>query len=473
MAHTRTAMKTSTIALMACLTLAACGNANSTKAQDGVFAEPTQRQTPTDSTTMKQSFAPVVREAAPAVVNISARSIQRVQTDPFFQFFGGGIPQQRVAESAGSGVIVRSDGIVVTNNHVIEGAQAIRVVLNDRREYPAEVILADERSDIAVLQLQGVTEQLPVLAIDDREEQEVGDLVLAIGNPFGVGQTVTNGIISALNRTETGISDSGSFIQTDAAINPGNSGGPLVDMDGDVIGINTAIFSRSGSSAGVGFAVPASMVRRVVDSALGGETAVVRPWLGVKGDTVSSDIARSLGMARPQGLIVTDLYDGGPGARAGLREGDVITAIDGAEVHDQAGLNFRVGTKSPNETVAVTVLRDGRSQTINARVQSLPGDAKGGEVIQQGPFAGAEIAVLNPALADRLGGDPFASGTIVTSVGGRTAARANGFQAGDIVTQIDGRPVRDLSAIRRVVRGSEVTIQRQGRVMTGRVGYTG
>ena len=463
-------MKTSTIALMACLTLAACGNANSTRAQDGVFAEPTGRQAPTDSTSMKQSFAPVVREAAPAVVNISARSIQRVQADPFFQFFGGGIPQQRVAESAGSGVIIRSDGIVVTNNHVIQGATQIRVVLNDRREYPAEVILADERSDIAVLQLQGVTEQLPVLAIDDREEQEVGDLVLAIGNPFGVGQTVTNGIISALNRTETGISDSGSFIQTDAAINPGNSGGPLVDMDGDLIGINTAIFSRSGSSAGVGFAVPASMVRRVVDSALGGETAVVRPWLGVKGDTVSAEIARSLGMARPQGLIVTDVYDGGPGARAGLREGDVITALDGAEVHDQAGLNFRVGTRNPNEAVAVAVLRDGRTQTINARVQPLPGDAKAdGVVIQQGPFSGSQIAALNPALADRLGGDPFASGLLITNVArGSYAARA-GLRPGDLVREVNGRPVRSPDVLQRIGR-SEITIERQGRRMTGVVG---
>jgi len=470
MAYYRTTMKISMIALAACLTLAACGNANSTKAQDGVFAEPTDRQTPTDSTSMKQSFAPVVREAAPAVVNISARSIQRVQADPFFQMFGGGMPQQRVAESAGSGVIVRSDGIVVTNNHVIEGATQIRVVLNDRREYPAEVILADARSDIAVLKLQGVTEQLPVLAIDDREEQEVGDLVLAIGNPFGVGQTVTNGIISALNRTETGISDSGSFIQTDAAINPGNSGGPLVDMDGDVIGINTAIFSRSGSSSGVGFAVPASMVRRVVDSALGGETAVVRPWLGVKGDTVSSEIARSLGLARPQGLIVTDLYDGGPGDRAGLRQGDVITAIDGAEVHDQAGLNFRVGTKSPNEAVAVTVLREGRSQTINARVQSLPGDAKSdGLLIQQGAFSGSQIAALNPALADRLGGDPFAQGLLITNVArGSYAARA-GLRPGDLVREVNGRPVRSPDALQRIGR-SEVTIERQGRRMTGVVG---
>ena len=469
MAHFRTTMKTSMIALAAALTLAACGNANSTKAQDGVFAEPTDRQVPTDSATMKQSFAPVVREAAPAVVNISARSIQRVQADPFFQMFGGGMPQQRVAESAGSGVIVRSDGIVVTNNHVIEGAQQIRVVLNDRREFPAEIILADARSDIAVLKLQDVTEQLPVLAIDDREEQQVGDLVLAIGNPFGVGQTVTNGIISALNRTETGISDSGSFIQTDAAINPGNSGGPLVDMDGDVIGINTAIFSRSGSSAGVGFAVPASMVKRVVDSALGGATTVVRPWLGVKGDTVSSDIARSLGMTRPQGLIVTDLYDGGPGDRAGLRQGDVITAIDGAEVHDQAGLNFRVGTRSPNESVAVTVLRDGRSQTINARVQPLPGEGRRGPsvTIGQGPLAGLRVGALSPAEADAIANDPFAAIPVVTGVSGRAANW--GLRDGDLIVGINNRPA-SVGLLRGLNGRAQLTIQRDGRQLRGVVG---
>ncbi len=460
-------MKTSTLAIAVALTLAACGNANSSKAQDGVFAEPTDRQAPTDATSMKQSFSPVVREAAPAVVNISARAIQRVQADPFFQFFGGGIPRERVAESAGSGVIVRSDGIVVTNNHVIQGAQQIRVVLNDRREFPAEIILADERSDIAVLQLQGVTEQLPVLAIDDREEQEVGDLVLAIGNPFGVGQTVTNGIISALNRTETGISDSGSFIQTDAAINPGNSGGALVDMDGDLIGINTAIFSRSGSSAGVGFAVPASMVRRVVDSALGGETMVVRPWLGVKGESVTAAIARSLGLSRPQGLIVTELYQGGPGDRAGLREGDVITAIDGAEVNDQSGLNFRVGTKSPNESVAVTVVRDGRSETINARVQTLPGEDDRGPavVIRSGPLAGLVVATVSPSEADRLANDPFAAIPVVTGVGGRAANW--GFREGDLIIGINGRAVADPRFLTQLGGRTQVTIQRGPRRLTG------
>ena len=462
-------MKSSSLVLAAALTLAACGNANSSKAQEGVFAEPNSRQVPGSAMEMKSSFAPVVREAAPAVVNISARSVQQVR-DPFFQMFGGGMPQQRVAESAGSGVIVRSDGIVVTNNHVIENAQAIRVVLNDRREFAARVILADERSDIAVLQLEDVTGALPVLAIDDQDQLEVGDLVLAIGNPFGVGQTVTNGIISALNRTETGISDSGSFIQTDAAINPGNSGGPLVDMDGDVIGINTAIFSRSGSSAGVGFAVPASMVRRVVDSALGGASSVVRPWLGVKGDSVTADIARSLGLDRPQGLIVTELYAGGPGARAGIQDGDVITAVAGQEINDQGGLNFRIGTQSPNDTVAITLLRDGRPVTVNARVQPLPGDTKVvPETIRRGSFAGAEAAVLTPALADRLGGDPFAQGVIIVSAPRGTYASGNGFQRGDVVLRVDGRPARDLAAVTQAARGSEVVIQRQGRIMTGRV----
>jgi len=464
MTSMRTLMKTSSLALFAALTLAACGNAEESKAQEGVFAEPNARAVPTDAISMKSSFAPVVREAAPAVVNISARSL-RQQRDPFFGRFYG---MPRAAESAGSGVIVRSDGVVVTNNHVIAGAEQITVVLNDRREFAARILLADERSDIAVLQLEGVEESLPVLAIDAVEEQQVGDLVLAIGNPFGVGQTVTNGIISALNRTETGISDSGSFIQTDAAINPGNSGGPLVDMDGDVIGINTAIFSRSGSSSGVGFAVPASMVQRVVDSALGGATSVVRPWLGVRGEGVSADVARSLGLARPQGLLITDVYPNGPGARAGIREGDVITAVGGAEVNDQGGLNFRVGTLDPNEAVAVTVVRDGRSQQLNARVQTLPGDRNADPVtITRGPLAGLQVVDLTPALADRLGGDPFATGIFITGLEPDAAAARYAFQRFDRISQVDGRQVTSVDTLQRLSGPTDLTIERRGRSISG------
>ena len=464
----RDQMKTSRLAIVAAVMLSACGQPQPSKAQEGVFAEQ-PRQAPRDAGAVKASFAPVVREAAPAVVNISARGVQQVR-DPFFELFGGG-PQSRVTGSIGSGVIVRPDGVVVTNNHVIQGMQEIRVTLNDRREFPARVLLADERSDIAVLQLENVDGSLPTLRIDDQEQQQVGDLVLAIGNPFGVGQTVTNGIVSALNRTETGISDSGSFIQTDAPINPGNSGGALVDMDGDLIGINTAIFSRTGSSSGVGFAVPATMVKRVVDSAVGGAKAVVRPWLGVKGDTVSADIARSLGLSRPQGLMVTDVYAGGPAARAGIEQGDVITAIDGAEVNDQGGLNFRVGTRSPNDTVAVTLLRDGRSQTVNARVSALPGDADPGQgsVVGQGALAGLQGVALNPALADRLGGDPFTSGVVVTGLQRNSIPARIGLRPNDLILQVDGRPATSVAALARAQRGSELTIVRGGRKLTGRL----
>lgn len=458
-------MNTSRLALAAALMLSACGQPQPSKAQEGVFAEQ-PRVAPRDAGAMKTSFAPVVREAAPAVVNISARGVQQVR-DPFWGLPAG----QRQTGSIGSGVIVRPDGIVVTNNHVIQNMQQIRVTLNDRREFPARVLLADERSDIAVLQLENLDGDLPVLRIDDQEQQQVGDLVLAIGNPFGVGQTVTNGIISALNRTETGISDSGSFIQTDAPINPGNSGGALVDMDGDLIGINTAIFSRSGSSSGVGFAVPAAMVKRVVDSAVGGARSVERLWLGVKGDAVSADIARSLGLERPQGLLVSELFPGGPAARAGLQEGDVITAVDGAEINDQGGLNYRVGTRSPSDVIALTVLRNGRTQTLSARPAALPGDADPGPgtTVGQGALAGLQGVALNPALADRLGGDPFTSGVVVTGLQRNSIAGRIGLRPNDLIVQVDGRPAASVAALGRAQRGSELTIVRGGRRLTGRL----
>lgn len=430
-------------------------------AQEASF--PSDRTPPTDVLGMKTSFAPVVRAAAPAVVNISARGVRQVQ-DPFWAMFGGAPQAQRIG-SVGSGVIVRPEGVVVTNAHVIENMQEIRVTLNDRREYAARVVLSDERSDIAVLQLEGVDSQLPVLNIDDREEQQVGDLVLAIGNPFGVGQTVTNGIISALNRTETGISDSGSFIQTDAAINPGNSGGALVDMDGDLIGINTAIFSRSGGSSGVGFATPASMVRRVVDSAVGGASAVQRPWLGVRGETVSAEIARSLEMSRPQGLIVTDVWPSGPADRAGLLEGDIITAIDGAEINDQGGLNFRVGTRAPRDTVQVSLLRDGRPVALSARVETLPGNPSldGGSRIDSGALGGTLALPLNPALADSLGGDPFSRGIMLVQVPRDTYARGRlGLMNGDVILAVNGRAARAAIDLQGVQRGMELTVERRG-----------
>ena len=287
--------------------LAACSAGASSRAQPA-FAPPA-RVTPESAAGLKASFAPVVRRAAPAVVNISAKRLVRQQTDPFWQMFGLGVPRARLANSLGSGVIVRADGVIITNNHVVEGGQEITVALADRREFPAKVLLADPRTDLAVLKIEGPAgERFPVLRIDDSGDAQVGDLVLAIGDPFGVGQTVTNGIISALNRTADPSGGAASaYIQTDAAINPGNSGGALIDMDGELIGVNSFILSNSGSSSGVGFAIPAAVVRRIVETAAGGGRSVVRPWLGARTQSVDPETARSLGLAVPQGALIADV----------------------------------------------------------------------------------------------------------------------------------------------------------------------
>ena len=282
--------------VLALSTLLAAGAAPPPEAWAQPAMPEATRKPPESAAAMKSSFAPVVRRAAPAVVNISAKRLVRQQTDPFWQLFGLGGPQARQATSLGSGVIVRPDGVIVTNNHVVENGQEITVALNDRREFEARILLADPRTDLAILKIDVPPgERLPTLALDDSDDTQVGDLVLAIGDPFGVGQTVTNGIVSALNRTTDPTGDGGgAYIQTDAAINPGNSGGALVDMDGDLIGVNSFILSRSGTSSGVGFAIPAAVVRRVVETAAGGGRAVVRPWLGARTQTVTADIARSL-----------------------------------------------------------------------------------------------------------------------------------------------------------------------------------
>src|SRR5579883_1684512 len=296
---------------------------------------------------IRLSFAPIVKQAAPAVVNVFSRRVVRTSAspfadDPFFRrFFGDrspfGIPQDRVQNSLGSGVIVDPDGLIVTNHHVIQDAQEITVVLPDRREFEAKVLRSDERTDLAVLKVDPKGERLPTLPIGDSDSLQVGDLVLAIGNPFGVGQTVTSGIVSGLARTAVGIGDFRSFIQTDAAINPGNSGGALIDLDGRLVGINTAIFSRSGGSIGIGFAIPTNMVRIVLQAASNGGR-IVRPWLGASGQGVTADLAASLGLPRPEGVLLKEVVPGSPAAQAGLRVGDVVLAIEGHEIEDTESL---------------------------------------------------------------------------------------------------------------------------------------
>lgn len=455
--------------------LAACSDPLSkSSAQIPPLAQPT-RTAPGDAASMKVSFAPVVKKAAPAVVNISAKRVVRAQVDPFWQFFGMGAPRERVEGSLGSGVIVRADGIIITNNHVIENGQEITVGLNDRREFPAKVLLADPRTDLAVLKIDVGNERLPTLAIDDTGEAQVGDLVLAIGDPFGVGQTVTNGIISALNRSTDPNGDAGNaYIQTDAAINPGNSGGALVDMDGDLIGVNSFILSRSGSSAGVGFAIPAAMVRRIVETAAGGGHALVRPWLGARTQTVTPEIARSLGLAAPQGALVADIWPNGPAQRAGLRQGDVILSVDGKPAADAAAISFAVGSSRPGQTLKLGVRRaNGVEQALTLRAEAPPATPARDERLLSGrnPFDGATVVNVSPAVADELGVDPFAArGVMVINIGRGFAMNA-GLRPGDVIKRVNGRDIAsvgDLAAMLGQGGGAwQVTIVRDGQEITG------
>jgi Do/DeqQ family serine protease len=453
--------------------LASCSPRDSQAQSQATFAQP-NRAPPTSARTMKESFAPVVQRAAPAVVNISSKRVVRQQTDPFWQMFGLGVPQARVAASLGSGVLVRADGIIVTNNHVVEGGQEITVGLADRREFPARVLLADPRADLAVLKIDVPKgEALPVLPIDDTPDTQVGDLVLAIGDPFGVGQTVTNGIVSALNRTADPTGEGvTAYIQTDAAINPGNSGGALVDMDGDLIGVNSFILSRSGQSSGVGFAIPAAVVRRVVETAVGGGRTVVRPWLGAHTQTVDPAVARSLNLEIPQGALIADLWPGGPAAKAGLRQGDVVLEADGKPVLDAATLGYAIGTHRPGESVPLVVLRDGRKMTLTLRAEAPPATPARDErrLAGRNPFDGATVVNLSPAVAEEVGIDPFTGpGVLVTTVD-RGAAMSVGLRPGDIVRAVNGQRIdstRELAAVvaapQRVWR---VTIERNGQEVT-------
>ena len=433
------------------------------------------RSVPGDVVTMKMGFAPVVRRAAPAVVNISSKRVVRQQTDPFFAFFGGmGAPREQVQGSLGSGAIVRADGVIVTNNHVVEGGQEITVSLADRREFPAKVLLADSRSDLAILKIDVGGEKLPVLPIAavaaPAGEVQVGDLVLAIGDPFGVGQTVTNGIVSALSRTGLGgdANDFSSYIQTDAAINPGNSGGPLVDMAGNLVGVNTFILSRSGSSSGVGFAIPAPLVRRVVETALGGGRSVERPWLGARLQGVDADTARSLGLDRPQGVLVASVYPGSPAERAGLHPGDLILSADGQPVNDEGAVNYAAATHKAGETARLQVrAAGGARREVLVQLATLPGGPRDQRTLSgRQPLSGATVVTLTPAAADEYGLDPFSRGVALIQSDG--VAAGQGFRAGDVVKSVNGQRIASTAQLAQALRtdGWTIVIDRAGREIT-------
>ncbi len=428
------------------------------------------------------SFAPVVRSAAPAVVNVfGARVVQSPMggffDDPLFRrFFGERGQGGRVQSSLGSGVIVSPDGLVVTNHHVIANVDEVRVQLGDRREFEADIVLRDERTDLAVLRLRARGERFPTIEIGDSDRLEVGDLVLAIGNPFGVGQTVTQGIVSALARTQVGITDYQFFIQTDAAINPGNSGGALVGMDGKLVGINTAIFSRTGASHGIGFAVPVNMVRVVVESARAGGQTVRRPYFGARLQTVSADIADGLGLQRPTGALVVSVVDGSPAARAGVRRNDVILSVDGQEITDPDAFGFRFATKPIGGEARVELLRQNRRQTVAVRLETAPETRprEAWAVTGRVPFAGATVGNLSPALADELRVDPDATGVAVMDVEVQSPAQQLGLRRGDIVRQVNGEGVPNVQEFRRLLgeraRLWRIQIERNGQMLNTIVG---
>jgi len=430
-----------------------------------------ERRPPGSPAELQLSFAPVVKSVAPAVVNVyAARVVENrnpLLSDPFFRQFFGGMPREQVERSLGSGVIVDPSGLVVTNFHVIDGASEVKIALSDKREFDADIMLKDQRSDLAVLRIKGANEKFPVLYFGNSDELQVGDIVLAIGDPFGVGQTVTHGIVSAVARTQVGTSDYQFFIQTDAAINPGNSGGALVDMSGRLVGINSAIYSRSGGSQGIGFAIPANMVRIVVASAKSGSTTVKRPWLGAKLQEVTPEIADSLSLKRPIGALVASVVPDSPAARAGIKTGDVIVAVDGVSVDDPNAFDFRFATEPIGGTAQVGLLRRGKELTAAVTLQGLPDMPRNEvEIRSRSPFLGVTVANLSPALADELRLDPQSQGVVITNVADGSPAQSVGFQKGDVVVNVNGQKIATSSDLDRITnagsRSWRVTINRGG-----------
>ncbi len=446
---------------------------------NGVDAGAVDKVLPNNSAQVEYSYAPLVKKVAPAVVNIYTRRTIRDSGSPFFndpffrRFFGDsgfGEPRERQQSSLGSGVIVGADGVVATNRHVIEGADEITVVLSDRREFSATVILEDERSDLAVLRIDTGGHDLPSLEFRDSDTIEVGDIVFAIGNPFGVGQTVTSGIVSAVARSDIGISDYEFFIQTDAAINPGNSGGALVGMDGTLFGINTVILSRSGGSHGIGFAIPANMIARIVESALT-DGKVIRPWLGATGQMVSSDIAEAVGLDRPMGVLINAIYEGGAADKAGLATGDIVTEVLGKAVNNPKSLASRLATNAVGGIAVLKVYsadgyKDLEVPLVEAPRMPAPDETT---LVRSHPFGGATVVNLSPGYNEELHIDMMLGGVMVTNVerGGR--AYRVGLRTGDIFVIVGDEQIETVAQLDdgfdRFQSGDVIKIRRRGRIL--------
>jgi serine protease Do len=432
-------------------------------------AEADAAQSLSNGTASNETFIAVAKSAQTVVVNVfSTREVQEgadssIEENPFFEdplfkrFFGDRVPgqnrspQSRREQALGSGVIVSSDGYIVTNNHVVEEADQIKVLLADKRSFDAKVIGTDPKTDVAVIKISATN--LPILPWGDSGKLHVGEMVLAVGNPFGLNQTVTMGIVSAVGRAHMGIVDYEDFIQTDAAINPGNSGGALVNLNGELIGINTAIFSRSGGYMGIGFAIPSNMVKSVMDSLI--KTGkVVRGWLGVSIQDVTEDLAKEFGAPSTKGALVGDVVQDGPGDKAGLRRGDIVTALNEMAIKDAAHLQMLVSETAPGTTVTLSVWREKRSRQISVTLgeqrKERGGVASAPETRGQGQsvLAGVAVETLSAEDARRL---HLTGGVVVTEVLPDSPADRAGLRPDDVIREINRKPVRSLSDFERRV----------------------
>lgn len=418
-------------------------------------------------------FAPLVKRAAPAVVNIYAKIMTEGQAspfggDPFFEeFFRGFAPTRpKVEQSLGSGVVLSAGGLMVSNFHVVGMASEIRVVTTDRREYSARVLLGDKESDLAILQLEDASD-LPFLSLRNSDHVEVGELVLAIGNPFGVGQTVSSGIVSGLARSGAATGKMrGYFIQTDAAINPGNSGGALIDVNGDLIGINTSILSRSGGSNGIGFAIPANLVAQFMAQARAGNDGFMRPWAGMAGQPVDSDLAASLGLTIPEGIMIADLHPQSPFAMAGFAVGDIITHVDGLMVNSAPEMLFRMSVTGIGGTAIITRLHGPDTAEVEVAMIAPPDEPPAQELTlgDATVLAGLTVARANPVTIARFG-MPLATMGVLVIDPGAAGARV-GLQPGDVISEINKHSINISDDVRAALtdpgRRVQMVLKRRG-----------
>lgn len=414
-----------------------------------------------------RAFSEIVSAVSPAVVNISTTKVVRRDTlpfseDPFFDLFKPfhdfGLPKKWKEQSLGSGVIVSKDGYIITNNHVVEQSEDIRVTLFDKRSFRGKVVGADPKTDIAVVKISA--DNLPTVPWGDSDKLQVGEFVLAIGNPFGLSHTVTMGIISAVGRANVGIADYEDFIQTDAAINPGNSGGPLVNAKGELIGINTAIFSRSGGYQGIGFAVPSNMARLVMDQLMK-EGKIVRGWLGVTIQDITPELSQKFGLKDSKGALVGDISKGSPAEKSGMMRGDVILEFNGKEVKSVGSLRNMVSQSKVGSQVKLKILRGGKEYQLTVTIAELPKEVAGSptepspEDIQRNAFSGITVMDLTKEIARQLGLGANERGVVVVKVEQGSGADDAGLKKGDVIQEIDKKKVAGLGDFNKITSSIE------------------